>query len=127
MKTLLRAVGKFEFTRDIEAAICPVGEGTVSVASIPEMKFGETLELPRNPPPLNGPPDTIASDVTMMAMINIQRLLDRLLREIDRYAPKRKRGGQFRRDYQGVIAHAANFFRQYSSVEANSSRKGKFF
>jgi hypothetical protein len=124
-KNLLRQLGKFGHTRDIECHLCPVGEGTVSIASVRQTIFEEELELPRNPPPLGGLPEQIPHDGTM-ALINIHRLLDRLQREIDYTQRKRKRGRQIRRDYQSVIAHAARFFRRHSSVDATSYSKGTF-
>jgi hypothetical protein len=124
---LLRQFEKFGHTNDIACHFCPVGEGTVSVATVHEMKFGGTLELPRNPPPLGGLPERIPPE-TMMVAINIHRLLDRLKLEIDHtHQRKKKPYGQFRRGNQIVIAHAARFFRRHSSVEATSHCDGPFF
>jgi hypothetical protein len=123
----LRRLEKFGRTSDIVCHFCPVGEGTVSIATLREMKFGETLELPRNPPPLGGLPEQIPLE-TMMVAINIHRLLERLKREIDyTHQRKKKPYGQFRRDNQIVIAHAARFSRRHSSVKATSYCDGPFF
>src|SRR5262249_30298405 len=46
-QVLLRKLGRFPATRDIGCDFCPVGDGTVSTLTVQEMKFGETLELPR--------------------------------------------------------------------------------
>ena len=61
-----------------------------------------------------------------MATINRQRVLDRLLRDLDRSKPKRKRGGQRNTTYQAVVGFAGHFFRQYSSAKLTTYPGGKF-
>jgi hypothetical protein len=120
---LLRRLGKFPPTRNIEFDMgCYVGEGTISVASWQE---GMELVLPRNPPPLDSYPEPIPTGATI-AMINRQRVLDRLLRQLDVFNPKRKRGGQRNRTHRAVVARASHFFRQYSTAKLTTYPDGKF-
>jgi hypothetical protein len=124
-KALLRRLERFERVHDIGFDLCPVGDGTVQFSTVQEMKHGENLELPRNPPPLGGLPEQISSS-GIIAAINIQRVLDRLLREIARYKPNRKQGNQPELDKRVIVARAAYFFRRYSTVEPTTYFDGRF-
>jgi hypothetical protein len=53
-------------------------------------------------------------------------MLDRLLRDIARYNPKRKRGHQQERDKLVIVARAGQFFRQYSPEKPTSYSLGPF-
>ena len=121
---LLRRLGKFPPTRNIEFDMaCYVGEGTINVATWQE---GMELKLPRNPPPLVWCyPEPIPFGSTI-AMINRQRVLERLLRQLDVFNPKRKRGGQRNLTNRAVVARAAHFFRQYSTAKLTTYPDGKF-
>jgi hypothetical protein len=120
-QTLLRRLEKFQASSEIGCDFCPVGEGTISIA-----KFPQTLELPRNPPPLGPLPERIPPGGTTAA-INRKRMLDRLLREIAHtHEPRRKRGNQQERDKFLVAAHARSFFRQFSTVEPTTYFNGPF-
>ena len=59
-------------------------------------------------------------------MINRQRVLERLLRQLDVFNPKRKRGGQRNLTNREVVARAAHFFRQYSTAKLTTYPDGKF-
>ena len=123
---LLRSLGKFPPTRNIEFDMgCYVGEGTISVAPRQEGK-GMELSLPRNPPPLGPYPELVPAGATTVAMINRQRVLDRLMRDLEVFKPKRKLGGQRNLTHRAVIARAAHFFRQYSTAELTAYPGGKF-
>jgi hypothetical protein len=124
-QSLLRRLERFEHTQNIGFDLCPVGDGTVQFATVQEMKHGENLELPRSPPPLGGLPEQISSNGIIVA-INVQRMLDRLLREIARYKPNRKRGNQSELDKRVIVARAAYFFRRYSTVEPTTYFDGRF-
>jgi hypothetical protein len=102
-----------------------VGDGTIAFATGQEMMSGKPVELPRNPPPLGGrhfvlPPEGV------VAAINIQRVLDRLLREMARLKPKRKRGNQKELGKVVIVAHAASFFRRYSTKKPTKYPYGPF-
>ena len=121
-QALLRKLEGFKHTHNIGFDLCPVGDGTVQFATVQEMKRGENLELPRNPPPLGDVPEQI----TTIAAINVQRMLDRLLREIARQKPNRKSGNQPELDKRAIVARAAYFFRHYSTVEPTTYFSGPF-
>jgi hypothetical protein len=105
-----RLLARFErlHARDIHFIQAPVGEdeGTVNTATVRDMILGSGPSLPRNPPPLAWLDHIVGAG----AAINTQRVLDRLLREVDRYAPKRKRGHQEERHKREIVFHAASFF-----------------
>jgi hypothetical protein len=88
---------------DIGFDVCPVGDGTVSVKTVRDLKFGATVELPRNPPPIGGLPEERVAPNGMLAAINIQRVLDRLLRKI-KPQRKKKRGGQEKGEKRGLCS-----------------------
>jgi hypothetical protein len=58
--------------------------------------------------------------------INRQRVLDGLMRDLDRAKQKRKRGGQRNLTHQAVVAFAGEFFRQYSTANLTTYPGGKF-
>ena len=124
-KALLRKLEEFKHMRNIGFDLCPVGDGTVQFATVQEMKRGENLELPRNPPPLGDLSEQVSSNGTVAA-INVQRMLDRLLREIARHKPNRKQGNQPELDKRVIVARAAYFFRHYSTVEPTTYFDGRF-
>jgi hypothetical protein len=133
---LLRRLAKFRSTRDIGFDVCPVGDGgpvgdgcpggdgMIAVVTAREMVLGKPVELPRNPPQLPPGGDRFATD--LVAAINRERVLDRLLREVARLKPKRKRGNQEERDKLVIVARAASFFREYSTVEPTTYFDGPF-
>jgi hypothetical protein len=121
-QALLKKLEGFPATRNIGCGLCQVGDSTVSTATVQEMIFGGTLRVPRNAPP---PGFSIPPNGTLAA-INRHRALDSLLRDIARYEPKRKRGGQKSFVKRAIIARAAHFFRQHSSVEPTSYTDGPF-
>ena len=53
--------------------------------------------------------DVVPAGATMVAFSR-QQMLDRLLREIARYNPKRRRGHQDERDKSLIVAYAGDFF-----------------
>jgi hypothetical protein len=69
--------------------------------------------------------DEVPSGATLV-IFNRQQMLDRLLRDIARYNPKRKRGHQEERDKSAIVAYAAHFFRQYSPEEITTYSAGPF-
>src|SRR5215469_6545513 len=123
-QNLLRRLGTFPPTEVIEFDMqCYIEEGTITVAT----QKGLRHVAPRDPPPLGSylDPEEIPASATM-ATINRQRVLDRLLRDLDRSKPKRKRGGQRNTTYQAVVGFAGHFFRQYSSAKLTTYPGGKF-
>jgi len=58
--------------------------------------------------------------------INRQRVLNWLIRDLDRAKQKRKRGGQPNLTHQAVVAFASEFFRQYSKAKLTTYPSGKF-
>ena len=110
---LLRKLGTFPPTEDIEFDMhCYLEEGTITVAT----QKGLLHVTPRDPPPLGSYPELIPAGATR-ATINRQRVLDRLVRDLNRLKPKKKRGGQPNLTYQAVVACAGDFFRQYSTAK----------
>jgi hypothetical protein len=120
---LLRKLGMFPPTEDIEFdRLCYLEESTITVAT---QKGGMVPVAARDPPPLGSYPVFIPPGATM-ATINRQRVLDRLLRDLDWVKPKRKRGGQRNPTYQAVVAFAGHYFRQYSTAKLTTYPDGKF-
>jgi len=121
---LLRQLGAFPPTEDIKFdMLCYLEEGTITVAA-----NGVSYVIPlRDPPPLGSYLDfeVIPAGATR-ATINRQRVLDRLLRDLDRSKPKRKRGGQRNAIYQAVVGFAGLFFREYSSAKLTTYPGGEF-
>jgi hypothetical protein len=106
---LLRKLGTFPPTEDIEFDMrCYLEEGTITVAT----QKGLLHVTPRDPPPLGSYPEFIPAGATM-ATINRQRVLDRLVRDLNRLNPKKKRGGQPNLTYQAVVACAGDFLRRH--------------
>jgi hypothetical protein len=126
IKQTQRLLARFErsHVRDIHFIQAPVGEdeGTVNTATVRDMILGSGPSLPRNPPPLARFDHIVGAG----AAINTQRVLDRLLRELDRNAPKRKRGNQEKRDKREIVFHAASFFRQHSNKPPTTYSNGSF-
>jgi hypothetical protein len=121
---LLQKLGTFAPTEDIEYDIsCYLEEGTITVAT----QKGLRHVGPRDPPPLGSylNLEKIPIDATM-ATINRQRVLDRLMRDLDRVKPKRKRGGKRNQVHQSVVGFAGHFFRQYSMAKLTTYPDGKF-
>jgi hypothetical protein len=121
---LLRRLGTFPPTEDIEFdGLCYLEEGTITVAT----QKGLVYVAPRDPPPLRSylDPEVFPADMTM-ATINRQRVLDRLVRDLERSEPKRRRGGQRNPTYQAVVGFAGAFFRQHSSAKLTTYPQGKF-
>jgi hypothetical protein len=106
---LLRRLATFPPTEDIEFDMrCYIEEGTITVAT----QKGLVHVAPRDPlPPLGSYLDLelIPAGATR-ATINRQRVLDRLLRDLDRSKPKRKPGGQRNPTYEAVVGFAGAFF-----------------
>ena len=121
---LLQKLGKFPPTEDIEFDTrCYIEEGTITVAT----QKGLVHVAPRDPPPLGSYLDLelIPTGATMVT-INRQRVLDRLMRDLNRLRPKKKRGGQPNLTYQAVVACAGEFFREYSTAKLTTYPQGKF-
>jgi hypothetical protein len=119
-KALLGRLERCQEWREVGCDFCPVDDATISIAKVPE-----TLELPRNPPALGRLPDLIPPH-GIRAAINRKRMLDRLVREIDHFSTKRKRGNQKKLDKAIIVAHAASFFRQFSTVKPTTYWDGPF-
>lgn len=69
--------------------------------------------------------DEVPPGATIVAF-NRHQMLDRLLRDLARYNPKRKRGHQQERDKLIIVARAGHFFRQYSPKQLTSYSDGMF-
>jgi hypothetical protein len=121
---LLGRLATFPPTEDIKFdVLCYLEEGTITVA-----RKGVSYVVPlQDPPPLGSYLDfeVIPAGATM-ATINRQRVLDRLVRDLERSKPKRKRGGQRNPTYQAVVGFAGCFFRAYSSAKMTTYPGGKF-
>ena len=115
---LFRGLERFPPSRDIALDLCPVGEGTVGVG-----KLGETVSLPRKPPPLGPLPERVHA-VRLIALVNVSRLLDRVRRKIDRL--KRRRGRAHEHGKSAVVAYASLFFREHSKLKFNGYADGDF-
>ena len=103
---LLRRLEKLQL-RGIDTDRCPVVDGTALTQ------------------PIVGWFDEVPPGATMV-VFNRQRMLDRLLRDIARYNPKRKRGRQQERDKFLIVARASHFFRQYSPEKPTGYPNGRF-
>jgi hypothetical protein len=114
---LLRRLGTFPPTGGFEFDICYLEEGTITVGQ------EGRIVIPIGPPPPLG--SYVIPRSATMATINRQRVLDRLLRDLDRSKPKRKRGGQRNPTYEAVVA-LAHFFRQHSTAKLTTYPDGKF-
>jgi hypothetical protein len=69
--------------------------------------------------------DEVPRGATVVAF-NRQQMLDRLLRDIGRYNPRRKRGHQQEREKFMILARAGKFFRQYSPEKVTTYSDGPF-
>ena len=103
---LLRRLEKLQL-RGIDTDRCSVVDGTALTQ------------------PIVGWFDEVPPGATMV-VFNRQRMLDRLLRDIARYNPKRKRGRQQERDKFIIVARAGYFFRQHSPKELTGYSAGPF-
>jgi hypothetical protein len=120
---LLRRLEEFPGWESVACEYCPVGEGTISIQSGEKLISGETLGLPKNPPPLDSWPERVPPGGSL-ALINRQRVLDRLRREIARKRPNRRRGNQKEVDKALIVARAVSFFQQHSPVQATTHFDG---
>ena len=118
-QVLLRQLEGFPQWHNIGADLCAIGEGTISTESVQELMTRGTIGLPRNPPPVDGLPlPEVVAPSSTLAMINRQRVLDRLLREIAHKKPtSRTRGNQEELDKSLIVARAVSFLQRYSSVK----------
>jgi hypothetical protein len=122
---LLRRLSKQSRWRDIGFDICSVDDETVTTMTVSELISGGTLDLPRNPPPLAPTIDDYRGADTLVA-INRQRMLDRLLRDLSRLKPHKKRGGQEQKEITSLIQRAHIFFREHSPSEPTQHFDGPF-
>jgi hypothetical protein len=112
VQILLRKSEKYLGSKRIRFIDCPVGEGTVATYDPSSLGSSRSEEVP---------------DGGMRATINVQRSLDRVLREISR--EKREKRSQARPREEGkraVVAYAAKFFREYSPEAVTAYPSGKF-
>ena len=121
---LLRQLAQFSRSRDIAFHLCPVGEGTISVETLREMKTGKPVELPRQPPPLATSRIEIFPADGMVAAINVSRLLDRVRRKAKWL--KRRRGRQPENVKANIVACAADFCRRHSNLQLTTYPNGNF-
>jgi hypothetical protein len=121
---LFRRLARFPPSRNIALEFCPLGEGTVGVETVHEMKWGKPVSLPQKPPPLGPLPEKVHPD-GRIALINVSRLLERVRRKIGRL--KRRRRGRAH-DYgkSAVVAYASLFFREHSKLKFNVYPDGDF-
>jgi hypothetical protein len=122
-KKITRSAPKATSFRDIGFDICPVGEGTIDVATGREQMLGRVLDLPRDPPSLGSLRFSINVNGTVAA-INAQRVLDRLLLQIPEYKKKRGRPNNLA-EYHAVF-QAAHFFAKYSTAALTEYPGGTF-
>jgi hypothetical protein len=120
-RALLAKLEQFQVWNEIGCDFCPVDDLTVSIARVPQ-----TLELRRNPPPLGHFPDQIPPH-GLRAAINRKRILDRLVRELNHFYRKRKRGNQPEPDKDAIVTHAGIFFREHSPERPTAYFNGTFF
>jgi hypothetical protein len=121
---LLSRLAKFSRSRDIAFHKCPVGEGTISVETLREMKTGKPVELPRQPPPLATSRIEIFPADSMLAAINVSRLLDRVRQQAKWL--KRRRGRQPENVKANIVAYAADFCRRHSNLQLTTYPNGNF-
>jgi hypothetical protein len=122
-QALLRGIKKYPRWDRIHFALCPVGEGTVSVETVRNMKLGATVTVPRNPPPLGSLPERVPSD-GMIAGINTYRVLGRLMREVVR--SKRPQARPRKEGKREIVSYASVFFRKHSTAKVTYYPSGKF-
>lgn len=124
MKFLLRKIDKHLSSERIRFPSCPVGEGTVAIQFFDSMKWGETVPIPPDPlPPPGRLPDKVPPG-GMIATINIQRTLDRMLCEIA--LAKRSQARPREEGKRDIVGHAAMFFRERSTAAVTSYPSGQF-
>jgi hypothetical protein len=123
LKGLLRSSENYLGSQRFRFIQCPVGEGTVATQTFESGKWGEIIPFPPEPLP---PPDLHEKipHGGMIAAINIPRTLDRMQCQIKIVKGRRARPReQGKRD---VVAYAALFFHEHSTVEATSYPGGPF-
>jgi len=139
---LLRQIKRYPGTKSIGCDMCAVGDGTVDVATFREMKFGKALSVKHEVPftseiksdetvgktakSKNIRAQQAALDNKLIVMISRFQMLARLRLEIARKQPRKKRGNQPEHDKSAIVAHAACFFRQYSTEELTNYSDGPF-
>jgi hypothetical protein len=127
VQILLRKSEKYLGSKRIRFIDCPVGEGTVATQKFERGRRGEKVPFPPDPlPPLGSSRSKEVPDGGLLATINIQRTLERLMREI---AHEKRLGRRARPREEGkraVVAYAAKFFREYSPEVVTAYPSGKF-
>jgi hypothetical protein len=122
-QTLIRVLRKYPHTKDIGFDLCPVGDGTIDVTTNHELMLGGVVDIPRDRPPLTGFEDTCAANGSIAA-VNVDQMLTRLLRQIDRM--KKQSGGQGKPEKRQAVKEAASFFSKYSTVPMTTYSEGPF-
>jgi hypothetical protein len=140
--SLLRRIEKYPRTKSIGCDMCGVWDRSVDVATVREMKFGRTLSVEhevssrrkikgddtvsKKAKPKNMRATQAALDEKFIVMFSRFQMLARLRAELARKQPRRKRGNQPGRDKSAIVAHAASFFRDYSSEKLTAYPNGPF-
>jgi hypothetical protein len=123
-QSLLRNSEKYLGSERIRFIRCPVGEGTVATQTFEPGKWGQTVPFPSDPlPPLGISVERVPPG-GMIASINIQRTLGRMLREIAR--AKRSGGRPREEGKSSIVSYAALFFREHCTGAVTPNPSGQF-
>ena len=123
-RRLLMRFEKYGSSRKIIFDHCVVGDGTVNVVTARDL-HARGYSLPRSSQPLARLPERLPPNGSM-GIINRERILAKLLRDLAYRKPRRKRGGQHELDKRYIVARAANFFRAFSKDEPTAYFDGPF-
>jgi AAA ATPase domain len=124
-RKLLMRFENYRNMRNIIFDHCVVGEGTVNVVTAQDL-YARGYSKPRGSHPLPRVPERLPPNGSM-AVINRERTLARLLRDLAYRKPRRKRGGQHELEKRYIVARAAGFFRAFSKDEPTDYAYGPFF
>jgi hypothetical protein len=121
---LLKKLRGYEVPRDLGTVIYPVGTGIIDVATAQEMIRGRMLELPHHPSISDRELYHPACPSDMMALINLEPFLRRLV--FDARKGKRRRGSLKKSGKEAVVSYAERYFRRYSPKKPSTDPENPF-
>jgi hypothetical protein len=119
---LLRSLEGYPYCRDVGNVMHPVGRGVIDVAKVQDMKFGQTLSLPRRAAISDA--DLLLPSLQpdeMMAAVNVKVLLRAIVLKVTR--GKRRRGQPKNMGTRAILWYAAQFFLKHSGTRPSTDNR----